>query len=62
MEVFGKKNMDVTASKLGIIGGTSYVELTINHRSIINLKDIKDNYCTIWCIVARLNPPKKMFP
>ena len=50
--------MDVTQSKLGILGGTSYVELPINHRSAMNVRDTKNNYCSIWCNSNRLHPAK----
>ena len=54
----GTRSMDVKFSKLDIIDGTSYVELPIDHRSIINVKNAKDIFCAIWCMLALLYPPK----
>ena len=47
--------MDVKFFVLDIKGGTSYVELPVNHRSIINVK--KDSYRAIWYFSALLYPP-----
>ena len=53
-----KESLDVILSKLGDMGGTSYVPLLINHGSIINIINTKDKYCAIWCILARFHSAK----
>ena len=46
--------MDVTLSKIGDKGCTSYVPHPINQTSILNIKNTNDNYCAICSISARL--------
>ena len=53
--------MDVTLCKLSKKGGTSHSDLPKNHKSIENVKNAKDIYSVIWCILARLHPAKTFF-
>ena len=50
--------MNKRISELGDIGGTSYIPLSINHASIVNIKNTEDNFSAMWCILTCLNPIK----
>ena len=52
------KTLNVKLSDLDIIGGTSYLELPINHRLIRNVKNTTDNYSAPWFILAPFYHPK----
>ena len=43
--------MDVKLPISDIIAGTSYVELAINPKSIINVRNTKDNDCAVWFVL-----------
>ena len=49
-----KQSTVVKPSKLDDIGDTNYVERHRNHRSALNVKNTKDFYCVIWCILVLL--------
>ena len=50
------ENMVFTLSKLGILGGTSYVPLPKNHKSLKALGNAKFKCRALWCILVLVHP------
>ena len=48
--------MDLTSSQIETIGGTSYIDLPSNHKSVISPQNQGDNYCALCSIVIKLVP------
>ena len=50
--------MDVKFSNIDFAGGTSYIELLVKDKSIVNVEITKDNHLAFCCILAPLCLPK----
>ena len=53
--------MKISFCKTGELGGSSYVKIPLGSNTILNIQNV-DKYCSIWSILAYLQPCKNDHP